>query len=206
MNRSLGRRVVLSVAALSTAGAIAGMGTFASYTSTQSVSQTASAGAVAIALGAVNTPANRLTVSATNVVPGDTIARAVDLISTSSDSLSAVTLTTTATTSSLLDTDTSNGLQLVIQSCSSAWTESGASPAFTYVCTGPATTASVLATGPVIGANLTLNNLAATTAASSTDHLLVRLSLPTTAPNTMQSLSSTIQFSFTGTQRTATNR
>jgi hypothetical protein len=35
---------------------------------------------------------------------------------------------------------------------------------------------------------------------------VVMLTLPTTAPNTMQSLSSTIQYSFTGTQRPGTNR
>ena len=172
---SLSQRLVLSLAALSTAGAIAGMGAFGSYTSTQSATETVTAGTVAISLGAINTPANRLTTNATNVVPGDTINRAVDLASTSSDSLSAVTLTTTATTSSLLDTDATNGLQVVIQSCAAGWVEAGSSPAYTYTCSGGAI--SVLTTRAVIGANLTLNNLNATTTSSSTDHLLVTLTL-----------------------------
>jgi len=53
----------------------------------------------------------------------------------------------TASPSSLLDTDATNGLQLTIQSCPTAWTEAGTSPAYTYTCTGTATT--VLPSRPV---------------------------------------------------------
>ena len=62
----------------------------------------------------------------------------------------------------------------------------------------------VLPTTTVGGAPLP--GLDALTTASTTDHLMVMLTLPATAPNTMQSLTSTIQYSFTGTQRAATNR
>ena len=44
-----------------------------------------------------------------------------------------------------------------------------------------------------------LNSLAV----SGVDHLLVTLTFPTIAPNTLQNQSSTINFSFLGTQRTA---
>src|SRR6185437_12036410 len=127
----------------------------------------------------------------------------VDLINQGSLNLSSVNLTTVATTSSLLDTNTSQGLQMAIDKCSAPWTESGTVPAYTYSCSG--TTSSVLASTPVVGANMTLNNLSALTAGS-TDHLRVTLTLPAAAPNTLQGQSSVIQYTFTGTQRTATNQ
>jgi hypothetical protein len=63
----------------------------------------------------------------------------------------------------------------------------------------------VLASRAVIGSSLALSNLTSTTAGS-TDHLRFTLTLPTTAGNTFQNLSSTISYSFAGTQRNATNR
>ncbi|MGO4651590.1 hypothetical protein AB4068_07825 [Arthrobacter sp. 2RAF22] len=95
------------------------------------------------------------------------------------------------------------GLQVTVDNCSTAWTEAGTAPAYTYTCSG--TTTSVLASRPVIGANLTLANLTSVTAGH-TDNLRVTLTLPSTADNTLQNQSSTIAFSFTGTQRTATNQ
>ena len=162
-----------------------------------------STGTVTIALGATGSSTNRLNVAATNVAAGDTIQRSVDLIDSGSIDLSAITLTSAATTSSLLDTDTTNGLQLVIDKCSNAWTEAGTAPAYSYTCSG--TTSTVLASRPVVGSNLALSNLSALTAGS-TDHLRFTLTLPSAAPNTMQNLSSVIQYTFTGTQRAATNR
>ena len=117
--------------------------------------------------------------------------------------LASVTLTTTAAPSSLLDTDTTNGLQMVIDKCSQAWTEAGTAPAYTYTCGG--TSSSVLASRAVIGNNLTLSNLGSTTAGA-TDHLRVTLTLPSGAGNTLQNQSSTITYAFTGTQRAATNK
>lgn len=206
------KKVLLSIAALGAAGAIAGMGTFATFTSTTSASQTATAGKVEIALGATG-PANRLSVDATNLVAGDTINRVVDLVSTSSDPLSSVKLTTTATASSVLDTDTTTGLTMYIRNCSVAWTEAGVSPALTYTCGGTESAVHGSAGSPedvitTTAGGVTLSNLTATTSGSATDHLLVTLTLP--AANTLANLatppSSTIQYSFTGTQRAATNR
>ncbi|MHA7168505.1 TasA family protein, partial [Arthrobacter bambusae] len=117
--------------------------------------------------------------------------------------LSAITLTTAAAPSSLLDTNTTMGLQLTVDDCSVPWTEAGTAPAYTYTCTG--TTTTVLASRPVIGANVALANLTSVTAGH-TDNLRVTLTLPSTADNTLQNQSSTIGFTFTGTQRTATNQ
>jgi hypothetical protein len=63
----------------------------------------------------------------------------------------------------------------------------------------------VLSTRAVVGSGLSLSNLSATTAGS-TDYLRVTVTLPSTAGNSMQGLTSTIQYSFTGTQRSGTNQ
>jgi spore coat-associated protein N len=198
------RKLILgSVAALGASASIAGLGTFGTFTSATSAALPATSGTVTIALGTAGTAANRLTVGATGLVPGDTVQRAFQLSYTGNQNLASVTLTTSASPSTLLDTDTTNGLQLVIQACSVAWTEAGVAPAYTYTCSGSSST--VLASRPVIGSALALSNLTATTAGS-TDNLLATLTFPSAAGNTLQGLSSTVTFTFTGTQRAATNK
>ena len=198
MKHSILIKVFGSIAVLGCAASVAGLGTFASFTSSTSASQSISSGTVSIALGASG-PANRLSVAATNLVPGDTVQRAVDLTSNSSDPLGSVTLQTSASPSNALTTD-SNGLTVKVDKCSVAWTESG--PPYTYTCSG--TTSSVLASAPVIGSNLALSNLTLT--AGSTDHLRVTVTLPSTAGNSFENLSSTIAYTFTGVQRAGTSQ
>lgn len=197
----LSGKLLATVALLGAAASIAGLGTYATFTSTASQSHTIASGTVTIALGATGASTNRLNIGASGLAPGDTIQRSVDLINSGSLDLASVTLTTTASPSSLLDTDTTNGLQMVIDKCSVAWTEAG--PPYTYTCGG--TTSSVVASRPVIGSNLALSNLGATTAGA-TDHLRVTLTLPSGAGNNLQNQSSTVTYAFTGTQRAATNK
>src|SRR3954447_15920331 len=195
------RKLLASLAVLGAAASIAGLGTFATFTSTTSASHTVSSGTVTIALGATGASTNRLTVGASAIAPGDTIQRSVDLIDSGSIDLASITLTTTATSSSLLDTDTTTGLQMVIDKCSAAWTESG--PPYTYTCGG--STSSVLSSRAVIQTGVTLSNLSSVTAGS-TDHLRVTLTFPSGAGNSFQNKSSTIQYTFTGTQRAGTDK
>jgi spore coat-associated protein N len=202
MHKKTTKRLLGSFVVVGVAAAMAGLGTFATFTSSTSSSHTISSGTVSIALGATGS-ANRLTIGASNVVPGDTIQRAADLINNgngSSDNLSSIVLNTVASPSSLLDTDTANGLQMTIDKCSVAWTESGTAPAYTYTCGG--STSTVLASRPVIGASMALTALSSLTTGS-TDHLRVTLSLPTAAPNALQGQTSTISYNFVGTQRVA---
>ena len=85
-------------------------------------------------------------------IPARMQARAAeDLRRMLTEALAAIALTTSASTSSLLDTDAVNGLQLTVTSCSVPWTEAGTSPAFTYTCSG--TQGTVLASRAVITAN-----------------------------------------------------
>src|SRR6476646_8705635 len=121
-------KLLVSAALLAGAASAAGLGTFGSFTSTTSASEAVNSGTVTIGLGTAGGTDNRLTVAAANIVPGDTIQRAVKLSNLGNADLSAVALTTAATTSSVLDTDAANGLQLAIDKCSVAWTESGPAP------------------------------------------------------------------------------
>ena len=197
-------KVLISAALLGTAAAAAGLGTFGSFTSATSASASVSSGTVSIALGAANTAANRFSVAASGLVPGDTGQRGVTLTNAAGNqALSSIVLTTSATASSKLDTDPTLGLQLKIDSCTTPWTETGTAPAYVYSCSG--TTKSVLATRALIGSNLALSNLSAL-AANNVDNLVVTMSFPAGADNTFQSQSSVVSFTFTGTQRAATNQ
>jgi spore coat-associated protein N len=176
---------------------LVGTGIWATFTSTTSASNSISSGTLVIALGATGASTNRLNVDASGIAPGNTIQRSVDLINQGSMNLTSITLTTTATTSSLLDSDATNGLQMAIDRCSVPWTESGTSPNFSYTCSG--TTSAVLASRAVIGSNLALSSLSSLTAGL-TDHLRVSLTLPTSAGNTFQNQTSSLQYTFTGVQ------
>jgi spore coat-associated protein N len=203
LHSSVWRKLLLSIAAIGSAAAVAGFGTYASFTSSTSASQSVASGTVTIGLGATGASTNRLTVGASNIAAGDTIQRSVDLINQGSLNLASISLTTTATTSSLLNTDTTSGLQMVIDKCSVPWTEAGTAPAYTYTCSG--TTSTVLASTPIVGSNMSLSNLSALTTGT-TDHLRVTLTLPSAAGNTLQNQSSVIQYTFTGTQRAAASQ
>ncbi|MGO4857622.1 TasA family protein [Arthrobacter sp. 2MCAF14] len=195
-------KVIASLALVGTAAGVAGLGTYGAFTSSTSASNTVASGIVNIALGASGTT-NRLSVAASGLVPGDTVQRVATLSNaTGNQNLSAITLTTAATApGSKLDTDPTMGLQMTVDECSVPWSETLTGTAYTYACTG-GTITSVLASRSVIGANVTLANLTSI-APGHTDDLRVTLTLPATADNSLQNQSSTIAFTFTGTQRTA---
>jgi spore coat-associated protein N len=194
-------KLLASAAVIGTAASIAGLGTYATWTSsTPAQNQTVSAGTVQIALGSTN----RLTTNATGLVPGDIVERAVDLVGPSSGvtGIGSISLDTSVGSSTLLDSDTTNGLHITVDSCSASWTESGTAPAYTYSCSG--STTSLVSNQSLVGSfNLaSLNSMNV----GGTDHLRVKLTLPASAPTTMMGLSDTISYVFTATARTAGNR
>jgi len=195
------REALLGLVALGLGAALAGSGALATWTATTSASNTVATGTVLIALGNTGASTNRLTVNASGLVPGDTVQRSFDITNTGSQDMASVALTTTASPSSLLDTDTTNGLQMVIDRCSAAWTESGSSPAFSYSCSGSTTT--IVSSRAVIQSALSMAGLSALTAGG-TDHLRLTLTFPSAAGSSFQGLSSTLTYSFLGTQRAGT--
>lgn len=186
-------KILASVALVGTAAAVAGMGTYGAFTSTTSASQDVTAGTVTINLA--NPAALNLAVA--GLLPGDSVEKLVTLQNTGNSALNNVTLTTSTINPSLLTTNTTLGLQLKIESCSTAWTGTAAP----YTCTG---SQSVLPATAIIGDGLAkaLANLTSLTAGNS-DFLKVTTSLPSGADNTFQGKTSTIKFDFTATQRTA---
>ena len=133
-------KLIASVAVLGAAAAIAGLGTYATFTSSTSASHTIATGTLSLTSG----PTNRLGTGASLVAAGDSMQRAIDLNYAGSISFGSATLTTSASPSSALDTDATDGLHVAIDKCSVAWTESG--PPYTYTCGG--STSTVLASSP----------------------------------------------------------
>ena len=191
------RKVVGSLGVIGAAAAVAGMGTFGTFTdSSTPVATTITSGSVDIDVAgpAVTTP-----LTTTGFVPGDSITQAVNLVNKGTSALGSVTLNTTAGTPngvpvSVLTTDPVNGLQLALKSCAVAWTA-------TNTCASGET---LLSTGPVVGSRTLVNPAALNPGA--TDYLAFTVSLPTTADNTFQGRTAMINLTFTGTQRSGTNR
>jgi hypothetical protein len=144
------------------------------------------------------------TIAIANVAPGDTINRYIELTNGGTLDGAVLTIATTATPSTILTTDGTNGLQVTIRECSAAWNSAG-------VCSGTTTTAlaatSLLAMG--VAKTLTMTTLAA----SAVNHLQFSIALPagsevtnngTLPGSTVQGLTTAITWNFTETMRAAT--
>ena len=191
------RKVLGSLGVVGAAAAVAGLGTFGTFTdSTTPISTEVASGTVDIDLA---NPGAVIPVTTANFVPGDSMTRAVTLTNSGTSALSSVTLGVTATTSSVLNTDTVNGLQLSVKSCSVPWTQGGTATAPTYTCAGGSVTD--LGTTAVIS-NRTLAGLNSLNPGG-VDNLIFSISLPTTAGDNFQGKTSTLSLVFTGTQRAA---
>jgi spore coat-associated protein N len=202
------RRLATGAVLLSSVVALATIGAGATFQDTVQDDISVTSGNVDIRLGtgANNAAeANRFSVDATGLAAGDTIQRSFNVINAGTLNLADIALTTTATTSSALDTDATDGLQLKLDECSQPWTEAGIAPAYTYTCGGTANNDRI-ASRPVIGSDLALTGSAALTAGA-TAHYRLTMTLPSTATQpTFSGKTSVIQYAFTATQRTATNR
>ena len=191
------RKVLGSLAVLGTAAAVAGLGTFGTFTdSTTPISTQVQSGTVSINL---TQPAAPIPATTTGLLPGDSIARTVTLVNDGNSPLSSVSLGVTAPTASILTSDPVHGLQLTLKSCTTPWTAATTAP--TYTCGG---TEKTHITGAAVGTRAL--DAPASLTPGGTDHLLVTLSLPTTADNTFQGKTSTLALTFSGVQRAATAR
>lgn len=182
-------RIAGSVAVAATAAAVAGLGTFGTFTSSTNPTPVAiQDGTVSIDLtagdGSASVPLSF------SVAPGSSTTRNINLVNDGSAALQSISLATVATTSSILDTDAVNGVQMQVDDCSVAWAGDG-------TCSGVQRT--VLASGPAVR-TVTLTNPFGL-AAGATDHLAVTLALPASAGDAFQQQSSALSLTFTGTQR-----
>jgi spore coat-associated protein N len=191
--KSTSGKILASVALVGTAAAVAGMGTYGAFTgTTTTVDQQVTAGTVDIDLTSPGT----LNVAVEKLLPGDSVEKFATLSNTGNSDLNTVTLTTAATVDSLLTSDATNGLQVAIESCTTAWTAVAAGP---DTCSGTKTV--VLAKSAIIGKGTALTGLSSITARAA-DNLKISTSLPTSAGDSFQGLTSTIGFTFDATQRT----
>lgn len=197
-------RVAASVALVAGATAVAGLGTFGSFTSSTEATEAVSSGETKIELAGQG--AQGLDVAAVNLVPGDTVERAVQLTRAgTTEGFGSVALSTTsaAAAPSILTTNAKDGLQLSIDQCSVAWVKAADSKKMT--CGG--TTTSVLSSVPVIGANRDLGKVTETlNGETKVSNLRVTLALPQAANNDFQLKADTVKFVFDATQRAAEAR
>ena len=191
------RKVVGPLAVIGTAAAVAGMGTFGSFTdSTTPMDATIQSGTLSINANQVG---YAVPVTTTGFVPGDSLTRAVDLVNDGSAALGSINVASVATAGSVLTTDTVNGLQLALKACSVAWTQGGTASAPSYTCSG---TERSMYAGPAAASSVQLSNPASLNPAG-VDHLTFSVALPTSADNTFQNKSASLSLPFTGTQRAA---
>jgi spore coat-associated protein N len=197
--KSTSGKILASVALVGTAAAVAGMGTYGAFTdSTTTADQQVTAGTVVIELGGT---VNTLSTPITGLLPGDSVERYATLSNTGSSDFGNVTLTTklaAGATANALTTDVTNGLRLTVETCSTAWT---VRPSEVDTCTGSKT---VLADSAILAADARVLTNLASVAAQASDHLKITTSLPSSADNTFQGLTSTVDFTFNASQRAGT--
>lgn len=151
-----------------------------------------SPGPVTVSLAAPGGTTDGVSFDTPGLAPGDTVALRVDLVMRASSRAPTATLTTTATSSSLLDQDPVDGLQLAIDRCGVPWEKVPAARHRAYRC--PGRRLPVLAPRPILGRSVRLSNLDA--AGKSRPHLLLLVTLPRSAGNEFQGLSSRIDYAF----------
>jgi hypothetical protein len=196
--RHTGLTIVGALSAVGVAVAVAGLGTFGQFTdSTSPVNTQVADGVVSVD---VSSPAGAsVPFSGGMMLAGDSRSALVDLVNDGTTPLSTVTLTSTATASSVLDQDTVNGLQLTVESCSVPWTTGATAP----TCSGAVRS---YFTRPILVSNASLVSSAAL-AAGAIDHLKLTAALPSSASgDAFEAATSTLNFVFTGAQRSGAPR
>ena len=191
-------RLVATLGVLGATAAIASLGTFGTFSDTTAPVDTAVNTGV-LSIDVAEAGAGLVPFAGGLMLPGDSRAFPVDLVNSGNTALSSVTLGSWATASSVLDSDPVNGLQLKVDSCSQAWTDTGSG----YSCSG---TRKAFYSGPMLVDDQALTG-SASLAAGAVDHLLLTASLPSTAStDAYEGATSSLSFVFTGVQRAGVSR
>jgi hypothetical protein len=186
--------IVGAITAVGAAVAVAGLGTFGGFTdSTSPVGTKVDTGVLSIDVSAPG-GSTALPFGGGLLLAGDSRTHRIDLVNDGSTALSSVTLKSWATSSSVLDSDPVNGLQLTVESCSVSWVDTGSD----FSCSGSERS---FYAGPIVATNQPLAG-AASLVAGGTDHLLLTATLPTSATgDAFEGAESGLNFMFTGAQR-----
>ena len=219
------RRVLLSLGILAAMATVVSLGSYALFTASAPVpNELFSTGTLSI-----GTSPSSAIATLSNMLPGDTVTGLETLTNTGSEDLTSYQLVTsvtaaTPTNPNVLTTDATNGLLMWVQRCSVAYTGTGSSA----TCGGTPHDVVGTSAAPVailntfsLSSNAFCTTNAAVTAAvrtargttcdgnitGGTDFLKVRVSLPSGAGtgNTFQGLSTTLSFTFDGSQASGAN-
>jgi hypothetical protein len=178
---------------------------YAAFTGTASYNQSVSTGTMSIVLADEDSATLAYNLAGSNLAPGDTMQRALKLTLGGTVSAGSVTVQAADAGQNALDDGAGVDLQLTIQVCDQAWSETVNGGIPTYACGG--TTETVMAAtdlGDVITGAQTLD--AQHLDLGGVNHLRLTWTLPGAADNTLQNLSNTISLTFASTQRNATSK
>jgi hypothetical protein len=196
---STAAKLVGTVGVLGVAATIAGLASFGNFTTSSApVDTSVDTGILSINVADAGDSLS-MPFGGGLFLAGDSRSYRLDLVNDGNSALSTVTMSSRATTSSILDTDQVNGLQLTMKNCSVPWTVSGS----TYSCAGTQTTSY---SGPIVTAGHVVSGASSSGAASlatgGVDHLLLTAALPSTASgDAFEGATSSLEFTFAGTQR-----
>jgi hypothetical protein len=192
-------KLVGTVGVLGVAATIAGLSSFGAFTaSTEPVDTSVDTGVLSINVANAGDGLS-MPFGGGLMLAGDSRNFRVDLVNDGDADLSAVTMTSRATASSILDTDQVHGLQLQVRSCSELWDVAGS----VYSCDGVEKS---YYAGPIVTAGAAMSGTASLPI-DGVDHLLLTASLPASASgDAFEGASSDLEFFFTGTQRAGTAR
>ena len=193
------RKVAGSVAVLGDAPAVAGLGTYSTFTdSTSPVTTGVGTGVLSLDLTGHGGAAVTAPFEGGALLAGDSVSRPLDLVNDGTTAFGSVTMRMSATSSSVLDTDAANGLQLEMQQCAVAWTRGAGS----WSC---APGAGTVYSGPMVVTRALTG--AASLTPGGVDHLLLTASLPASASSSSyQGRASTLSLVFDGVQRAGAGR
>ncbi|MBB3082737.1 hypothetical protein [Geodermatophilus sabuli] len=198
-HRAAKGRIAASVVVVGAAAAVAGLGTFGTFTdSTTPVVTELDTGVVSIALTKAADAATLSLFDHGSFLAGDSESSAVDLVNGGTVALGEMRMASVATDSSVLDSDRTHGLQLAVDSCSVSWVLTNGD----WSCAGATTrfyAGPIVADAPLTGA--------ASLAPGGVDHLLLTATLPaTTTADMVAGATSALDVTFSTTQRGGTAR
>lgn len=185
-----GRGVLVAAVLLNAAVLVVGS-TIAAFSGRATVQQPNTSGSVSIVLDAAGKAA--VEAGVTGLGSGDWFERAITVSAGTGLPVGSWALSTSASPSSALDTTATHGLRLKVESCDTPWTVADSGGVKTHSCS---TRKVVVEERDIRVTDQPLSGLG-----TSTVHLLLTVKLADSAPDTLQSLSSTIAYTFVGVQR-----
>ncbi|MBZ5738474.1 hypothetical protein [Nocardioides mangrovi] len=191
-------KILATVALVGGAASVAGVGTFGAYTDTTDAGASVDSGTVGVLM---NSAANSTGVTASKMVPGDSIVFPVTIqLAPNSVQLGGLDLTTTITNNNAL----TQALRLTVDNCDKPWVVNGNAMTCPGTTTNLSTNGPLGDNGPTSGWGQTSSWLPTINSGKAV-YIRATLTLPSsTSGSSTQGLSTGVTWTLTGTQRTGT--